>query len=534
MELLFLKNKKTYLGVLFLLLVFLLSFLGFIYPWLNYTIFWLIFLLAVFFSFRKLEYGVFLALVELFIGSKGYLFSFPVFNYVISLRLLIFSVLIAAYIIHIIRKKEIKFLQSNLWFSYLLLIIFIALGFLIGLKNNDNSLVFYDINAYFYLALIFPFFEVLTKKENIRKFLKWLGISAIALAVFTLVILADFSIFHYNNNLVEATKVETKQLEKMENLADQPENARLAQATKMAREKLNLTEKELSQDKPLVYRWLKDLGLAEVSYLGGRFFRIFSTSHYYLIVYFLLILSSILFSQKRFKNSIVEYILGGFLLLIILISFSRSFWLGLAASFVFLIFSLPKNKRLKINLIIVFLIIMSGLILNFISPKTSQVIYNRFASLLKPSTELAASNRINMLKPIWQKIKENPFFGSGFGTLITFKSLIPGTELTEYINVYLYEWAYLDIVVKIGFLGLLSYLYFIFFIYKTGRHTLKYLENNQFILVKSLLAGLMALLVIHITTPYLNHPLGIGFIMILASVFYYYLCQSNAVKKSKY
>ncbi|MDZ7798395.1 MAG: O-antigen ligase family protein [Patescibacteria group bacterium] len=534
MELIFLKNKKTYLYVFFLLLIFLLSFIGFIYPWINYTVFWSILILTVFLSFKKLKYGVFLALFELFIGSKGYLFSFPIFDYVVSLRLLIFIVLIAAYLIYLIRKKEIKFLQSNLWFPYLLLIIFIGMGFLIGLKNNNPSLVFYDINAYFYLALIFPFFSVLSQKENIKKLLKILGISVIALSLFTLFILADFSIFHYNNNLIEATKIESKQLEEMENLANQPENARLAQATKLAREKLNLTSEELNEDKPLVYRWLKDLGLAEVSYLGGRFFRIFSTSHFYLIIYFLIIVGSIFFSQKKFKNLLPEYILGIFLLLIILISFSRSFWLGLSIAFVYLLFSLSKKKIATIILVIILMILLSGLILNSVSPKTFQVVCNRFASLLKPNTELAASNRINMLNPLWQKIKENPFFGSGFGTLITFKSLIPGTELTEYISVYLYEWAYLDIIVKIGLLGFLAYLYFISFIYKTGHYTLKYLKNNDYILIKSLLAGLISLLVIHLTTPYLNHPLGIGYILIIASVFYYYLGQSYADKKGKY
>ena len=67
-----------------------------------------------------------------------------------------------------------------------------------------------------------------------------------------------------------------------------------------------------------------------------------------------------------------------------------------------------------------------------------------------------------------------------------------------------FEWGYLDIWLKIGLLGLLAYL---ILIVKIARESLK-----AGLLGEILFIALTALVITHTFSPYLNHPLGIGFI----------------------
>jgi O-antigen ligase len=237
----------------------------------------------------------------------------------------------------------------------------------------------------------------------------------------------------------------------------------------------------------------------------------------------LLILLSYLAARQKFrlKQNIFAIVTAFILIVSLIISFSRSFWLGLAGALIFILTGLPFRKILKLASVAVSILALSLLIIYFVSPDIYGVFANRFSSLFKPATELAASNRMSLINPILEKVKEKPILGSGFGTSVTYKSLIAGTDLVEYVKVYVYEWGYLDITVKIGILGLISYLFFIFMIIRNYFKGLGNLDSRYKFLLRGLLAGLIFLLIVHFTTPYLNHPLGIGFLMICAAVFYH-------------
>ncbi|MGC9048780.1 MAG: hypothetical protein ACP5IX_00970, partial [Patescibacteria group bacterium] len=139
-------------------------------------------------------------------------------------------------------------------------------------------------------------------------------------------------------------------------------------------------------------------------------------------------------------------------------------------------------------------------------------------------TEPAAVSRWQQLGPLWQAIKQRPLFGSGFGTIITYQSQDP-RAIAKYggrYSTYAFEWGYLDIVLKIGFMGLAVYLILIYQIFREG---IKLIFNFQFsifnfwpALVFGLLLGLIALVAAHISSPYLNHPLGIGYLMLCSAI----------------
>jgi len=522
MELLFFKPKKFLILVAAVIFFFFMSFLGYLYSNVNYLMFWLITALALLLTIRGLEYGLYLLLIELFIGSKGYLFSFPIFNFVVSLRLSLFLIVIIVYLIKIFKRRRVEFFESNLWLPFGAFVLFLLFSLVNGVYLNNLKVVFFDVNAFFYFALIFPVFTVLSRRENIIRLIKYLSVGAVSLSILTLIVMGDFGLFHYSPSLVAATRLEAQQLEKWRELSTLPENARLAQTTQIAAEKLKLNWQELTKNKNLLYRWLQDTGLGEVSYLGGRFFRVFMSSQFYIAIYFFLVLSCILKKQKyRFKDDYYLFIIATILLIALLISFSRSFWSGLLAAFIILLIGLPRRRIFKIMVVSFGIFLIFIFVSYLILPNFYQIFIGRISSLFQPGTELAASNRVSLLPPIWEKIKEKPFLGSGFGTLVAYKTFIAGTDLVEYVKVYIYEWAYLDIAVKMGILGLFSYLFFIYVIIKNYFRRLKNDNSHNDFLLKGMLAGLVFLIVINITTPYINHPLGIGFLIISAAIFFY-------------
>jgi hypothetical protein len=516
-----LKNISK-LSALFLL-IYLLSYLGFLYPFINTFVFWLIIGIFIVTGFYKIEYGLLILLGELFIGSKGYLFSFSIANFVVSLRLALFILLFLFWFYYKFKKRNIRFLKTNLLIPFVTFSLFLIVGVITGLIKNNPQVLFFDFNAYLYFALILIIFDLILEKGQIKRI--WLVFTAavLALSLFTLFVLTDFGLIIYNPNLAKATQIEEEQLKKLEELSTIPENARLAQTTKIAREKLKLNWGEITEDKSTLYRWLKDSGVAEVSYIGGRFFRVFSPSQFFVVIFSITLLAY--FFHKKF----IFFARGNLLLIILfllslattLISFSRSFWLGLIAAFIFLLFGLPAKRIVKIICFVVILLIFLTILIYFVNNPITQILKERVTSFFNPTSELAATNRMSMLNPILEKIKENPIIGSGFGTLITFKALIPGTDIVEYIKVYIYEWAYLDIIVKIGILGLFSYLLLIGAIIRNGYYSLK--NNDEIetrIFIRGMLAGLIFLLVVHLTTPFLNHPLGIGYLIICSAIFW--------------
>ncbi|MBU0598336.1 hypothetical protein KKF61_05120, partial [Patescibacteria group bacterium] len=140
---------------------------------------------------------------------------------------------------------------------------------------------------------------------------------------------------------------------------------------------------------------------------------------------------------------------------------------------------------------------------------------------LTTTDEAALGSRFQLFKPLITKFFDNPVIGSGFGTTVTYQTLDPRTKDINggWYTSYSFEWGYLDIVIKIGLIGLLVYLYFIWLIIKDGIKLLKITKNKEeYLLILGLLFSLIALLITHISTPYINHPLGIFLIIISAAI----------------
>jgi O-antigen ligase len=137
--------------------------------------------------------------------------------------------------------------------------------------------------------------------------------------------------------------------------------------------------------------------------------------------------------------------------------------------------------------------------------------------------EAAAKSRWQLLPPLLTEIKKHWLLGAGFGSTITYRSFDPRVLASSPTGLYTtsaFEWGWLDTWLKLGLVGLLIYLALIYKILKRGWWRLK-VERRAPYLSLGLNFTLIALVIINFFTPYLNHPLGLGWLMLVAAIFEY-------------
>lgn len=481
-------KKPFTMTILFGVAVLFFSFFGFLFPYFREIIFFVILAAVLILSIYKLEYGLYAALIELVLGSKGYLFyfapletsfltGFDYHGFNISLRIGIFLVVLGVYSAKLILKKiSLNWDKSLIW--YVLFFVLIILGFFHGLfRGFGFQNVFLDANGYFYLFYLFPFLSVFRSKEKIQEIKDILVSSGLVLALFTLFLFYIFSHEWLNSDLV--------------------------------------------------YRWLRNNLLFEITYTGSVF-RIFAQSQIFLLLVFFLSLSQFL-EKKNFYLSVIAAFLS---VTAILISLSRSFFVGLLVGifvFLFVISRVPDtrfsgvgNPKQKMVLVIILICIAAVAFLWTIETNEPLALIGRVASV-KPSaikTEPASFTRQEELKPLLSEIIKKPFLGWGFGKAVTFQTRDPRalTTLPHCIGksecpytTYAFEWGYLDLWLKLGFFGLVSLFGVIYSLFKRGW---RLIQQGNLSLVW-ILSSFVAVAITNIFSPYLNHPLGLGILILL-------------------
>jgi len=493
-------NKGILKLILAIFVVEILSLISFKFAILSSIFFILISIVVLLFTLYKLEYGLYIALIELMIGSYGYLFYLQLPGFKAPIRLAIFLIVFFIWLLKYFRPLDFFNLlkKDRLIQNLFLLIIFLGIGFINGLlHHNGLANTFFDFNGYLYFGLFFVFLEIFKNERQIIAFLKILIASLIYVSLKIFITLYFFSHGF-----------------------------------------LNISD--------LLYHWIRDTRVGEITYAGANFFRIFFQSQIWSLIGIFIIFSLIiLILQRRNDWPIVssltkKYFIWLFLLLIIvqtsiLISFSRSFWLGEIVGFLVFFAYLTFKERLRIKKLaqILGIVFSSGiisillliLITNFPIPKPS----NEFAALMLKNRlfafwgEAGVSSRWNELPVLLNQVKKAPLLGSGFGTTITFKSEDPRikneTNPEGWYTTYTFEWGYLDTVTEIGFIGLLVYLALIGQIFYLGFAVMvSTVEPSAKPFYNGFLIGLIALLIVNMFSPYLNHPLGIGYLMLCIAI----------------
>lgn len=488
-------DKYLKITIVALVVLEVLSFLAFQNQHLNTVIFLSILLITLGLSLKRLEYGLFILLAELFVGGKGYLFALDFGQVELSIRIGLFLVILSIWLFKKIQNPKLKIqnlkikIKNNklLVISYSLLVLMIGWGLANGLIKNSFNHVFFDFNAWLFFALFLIFLDQIKSIDQVKKIL-----SIFLAAIFWVSLKTIIVLYLFSHRFVI--------------IGDN------------------------------FYKWIRDTGVGEITYISGDIFRVFFQSQIYVLIAFFILLIIFIFSIKD-KNLLKEEKWSKSLFLVtlltilvsttILISQSRSFWLaGLITfiTFAFLVLPVLKIKKNVIIGILIFALILGvfdSMIIYIITQSSSiKLVTARTAS---PTTEAAGNTRINQLKPLFTEIKKDPIFGSGYGSTVTYKSSDPrilATHPDGMYTTYAFEWGYLDIWLKIGLAGLLAYLAFLAAVFKLG---IQFYKKNQSLETKSLalglILGLIALMVTNIFTPYLNHPLGIGYLLLLVATF---------------
>lgn len=505
-------GQLTLLGLAF----YVLSFIGYAFPIVGTISFFLILLVVFWFARKNLLFGVGALLFEVAIGVKGYLFSFALFGFPVSLRLALFILIFGLWFWDVVRNKRyVAFANTSLFKPFAVFTIMLVIGMIVGVLNgNDLKNIFFDANGYLYLAFMFPIFAVSLSKVAKKKLVSIVLAGSFALTLFSLFAALQFTIFHQDSrpDLADAISSELA----IDDEEDEEQEKISHSVT--AKEELNdpfLIARTFENKKPATYRWTQDVAIAEISYLAGPFFRVFSPGQIFSL--FLFIFSLFVVLRKSLKKDVIaSYVpdlpkgfyaaLGIISFLTVILGFSRSLWLGLLASLVIFLLYIPFRKAVMLSLAAAACVILLGFGLSVASPQAYSLIERRVESIVNPSSESAGSNRLNVIDPAFDVVARNPVIGSGFGTTIEYESVVP--EKFGTLRVFSFEWSYVDMLTEVGAVGLLLYIYFIYIIYAR-------LGKRSNVLFQALI---LALLIINIATPYLNHPLGISLLLLAAAL----------------
>ena len=239
---------------------------------------------------------------------------------------------------------------------------------------------------------------------------------------------------------------------------------------------------------------------------------------------FLFTLTLLILKKYSKKDKVPLIIISVLSSLVILISLSRSFWLGIIGGLIMLFillivkYKFSIKKIVKTVLVIIIVIVIEIGLLSVIFDGFNSISIGRGAQLKEGP---ASASRLQQLKPLSTAIFKKPILGSGFGTEVTYVSDDPRIRNQHpdgNYTTYAFEWGYLDIWLKIGLLGLLAYFGLLI---KIAKDSLNIGATGVIIFI-----SLTALVVTNTFSPYLNHPLGIGFIM-LASAIIFCLIEKN-------
>lgn len=466
------------------------SFLGHEFRFIEVFSFAIIVLATILFSMRSLHYGILIALAELIIGSQGHLFAITINDFIVPLRLGIFSAIVFAYGITILRERQIQFFQWYLFRPFLFFIIILLSGTIIGLLyHNGISRLFFDVNGYLYLGLIGPATQIqwTTKQKD-----QLLGIFVSATIVMSLMSLFFLTFFAQTPLIPYAARG--------------------------------------------MYVWIRDVRLGEVTRFDNGFVRVFLQSQIYALFLFFMSATAFLFLSPlngwkqlfRQRALLILYICFALSGMVIFLSYSRSFWAGSLFTLIILICITSRKThggflmiRSFLLLCIVTAILDFGIIaalVNIPFPGHTQIFGLLSERTKNLDTESAAATRYQSLQPLITKIKQHPILGSGFGSTVTYYSRDPrilqeksdGRMTTSAV-----EWGYLDMLMEFGIVGVIG-LGWIFM--RLANIAWRYwsFPNGNSVLCIGLFASLVGLFIIHALTPYLNHPLGLGWLIIVS------------------
>lgn len=456
-----------------------LSFLGYLAPGVRVAGLVVLAALAVAMALTDLRWLYALLLVEMVIGTHGRLFSAEIFGFSLSLRMALFAALVVGWTVHAARgcSRILHFRHAHVSGPLLLLVAALALGVTRGMAEGASlRMIFEDANGYAFLLLIPIGLDLFAGREAFA----WLTrplVGAVAwLAAKSLLLLYLFT--HDFGPILKD-----------------------------------------------VFDWQRTLRLGEVTHLAGGAVRVFAASDVFLVPA-VFIGTMLAWSYGRRRILLWTSLAAAAFLL----SLSRSFWLGaIVASACMLPVFVRKEivplRRLGgfLGTVLVTLALAGGgLALLALAPFPPRVTdasaWSAYGGRLTDASDAAVSSRWNQIGPLQKGIAASPVLGSGFGATITYRSDDPrviGLHPGGVVTTGAVEWQYLEIWLKLGVLGLIAVFWLWWRVGLFFWRTIATARGTDRLLAAGLMLSFLAFVVANVFTPYVNHPLGWGFLALV-------------------
>lgn len=401
------------------------------------------------------------SLAELTVGGQGYLWFITIGPERLSFRIALFLLVIALAVWHWWRAHSRPVIPA--WRPTVIFLTWIVVMAGVGwFKGFGLREVWLDVNGFLYLAIGFAWAVLWPKKRSWKDLILTVLLAGVTYLSFKTWVMA----------LVFSQSPET--------VAD-------------------------------IYRWIRNSGVGEVTHIRESAYRIFFQSQIYGLLALLATLGAFIWGRapRWWMWPMIASALS------IYMSLSRSFWIGLGVGLVILAILSWRNvprQHLARWLILAPLAAVIWLMANwayqwpYVFQGAGGTSSNLVATRLSGTQSAQASNaRLNQLEPLKQAIYQSPVLGHGFGKKVTYFSTDP--RVKGFRTTSAFELGYLDLILKSGLLGLILLAWLTWVIVR-----MVWKSPNRWLW----LGGLSGLYVLHLTTPYLNHPLGLGWLALTA------------------
>lgn len=277
-----------------------------------------------------------------------------------------------------------------------------------------------------------------------------------------------------------------------------------------------------------LYLWIRDTRLGEITLQRANVYRIFLQSQWYLVPALLASASYMLLGEKKRESEV--RILHMLTFAALIASLSRTFWLALAlAAICIVVYVIWKRGILRIlsragGLGLTKVASIALLWILIAVPIFQTVGTDIFGGLLRDratgTSDAALDSRAQLLHPMIEAIEQAPLAGHGLGKNVTYKTSDPryiDTHDTNIVSTYAFEWGWLDILVKFGLVGLFIIAVLLGLLGLDLWKATK-TDSTRTWLYIALLGSLIALIIAHAFSPYLNHPIGWGMVALIVAL----------------
>lgn len=461
-------------GIWFIVILFLLfnalSLLGYYIPSVEALVFLCIVMGALIVSLYRIEYGFLILIFEFFAGHGGHLFEFFGLSLRFSLFLIIVLVWLYKKIKYVLKDHSLYIPAPSILILFLVFLFFIFIGTVRGMTYNEPIIAIKDFISYSYIFLVFPLVDIL-KKHNIFTSIFTIGKAGIiGIGVVTVAVFILFS-----TGVVEVHDS--------------------------------------------FYWWWRTTVIGKATFAGNGFYRIVSPAHLLILPLFLVVLSFLIVPKQKKKRSLL--LLALVCAAILIINFSRVYFLGIGAGLLVLAYHIHWRRWLLFSLAVIMIMILEfGILYGIVSGGNISagvgLFTKRIQTVVSPEEELSSQTRMVILPHLIDKIKAQPVFGHGLGETVTFVDPKTNTERTTFHL----DWGYLEIITELGLITLVLYGGILLLIFYIGWQKIKNISQNIFEkrLIVGLLAGLLSIMVSTLTGPFLFHPVGIFYLTLTTAI----------------